>query len=144
MAVFYSFTAGAGLLDFAQLETQEITKIEGQWYEPTQMQKGNIELKLLKNKSTNRIDLVEITKQDSEFTPKDGAEYDREYYQISIEPMWLIRSYNYRYSKELDRLVPMRIDIFDIRNGLASKQLIIQIDYKTILKKKGDLQISSK
>jgi len=115
-AVFYSFTAGAGLLNTTQFETQETTKIEGQWYEPIQATENSskIQVTVLRNRETNQVDLVKLQ-------------------QSKDETLWLVKSYNYRYSKELDRLVPMKIDIFDIRNGLASKQLIIQIDYKSIL-----------
>ena len=115
-AVSYSFTTGAGLLDTAQFETLEMKKIEGQWYQPMQAANNTeIQITVLRNKGTNQADLVKL--QDTEH-----------------EIQWLIKSYNLRYSKELDTLVPMKIDLFDIRNGLASKQLIIQIDYKGILK----------
>ena len=116
-ALFYSFTAGAGLLDTTSFETQETMKIEGQWYEPMQVDVNNagIQVTTLRNKGTNQTDLIKL--QDTEH-----------------ETQWLIKSYNLRYSKELDSLVPMKIDLFDIRSGLASKQLVIQIDYKGILK----------
>lgn len=119
-ALFYSFTTGAGLLDTTGFETGEPTKIEGQWYEPTQTA-NNTEIVaiVLRNKGTNQTDLVKI--QDTEH-----------------EIQWLIKSYNLRYSKELNTLAPMKIDIFDIRSGLASKQLIIQIDYKAILKQQTE------
>ena len=115
-ALFYSFTAGADLLEAGGFETAEPIKIEGQWYEPMQAANNTeIQITVLRNKGTNQADLVKL--QDTEH-----------------EIQWLIKSYNLRYSKELDTLVPMKIDLFDIRNGLASKQLIIQIDYKGILK----------
>ncbi|MBL7214775.1 MAG: hypothetical protein ISS71_03745 [Phycisphaerae bacterium] len=119
-AVFYSFTAGAGLLDTTPFETQETIKIEGQWYEPMQAAANNtgIQATILRNKGTNKTDLIKL--QDTEH-----------------EIQWLLKSYNLRYSKELDTLVPMKIDVFDISKGLASKQLIIQFEYKSILKKQA-------
>lgn len=116
-AVFYSFTAGVGLLDTAKFETQETTKIEGQWYEPIKAAANDtgVQVTVLRNRGTNQIDLLKLQSSEHEI-------------------QWLVKSYNHRYSKELDTLCPMKTDIFDIRNGLASKQLIIQIDYKGILK----------
>ena len=133
-ALFYSFTAGAGLLNTAGFETQEAVKIEGQWYQPSlpPRQSGNAMISLLKNLDTNRFELVELSQtQMKDSSPELEVITDT----VTIQKKWLLRNYNYRYSKELDTLVPMKIDIFDIRNGLASKQLIIQIDYKSILKK---------
>ena len=77
--------------------------------------KDDLQVTLLKNRETNRIELVQL---------QDAAS----------ETLWLVQSYNLRYSKELDTLVPMKIDVFDIRDGIASKKLIIQFDYKSILK----------
>ena len=48
--------------------------------------------------------------------------------------VWLINNYNLRYSKELSERLPRMIDVFDIRNGVASKELMIRFDYKDIRK----------
>lgn len=126
-AVFYSFTAGAGLLDVSSLTALEPAKIEGQWYLPLQLSQteGDPHVTLLKSRETNRIERVQF--QDS-----------------ATETQWMLKSYNFRYSKELDTLVPMKIDVFDITGGIASKKLIVQFDYKRITKSQIEVPSAEK
>lgn len=116
-AVFYSFCAGAEQLDIAQWTTAENVKIEGQWYQPISLAtpQNNTDITLYRNISSNRIELVKAT-------------------DATAETQWLLQSYNLIYNKDLNVLVPHEIDVFDIQNGLASKRLIIQFDYKNIRK----------
>jgi len=114
-ALFYSFCAGGDLLDTASLSSGEPIKLEGQWYQPLQTNWTNppVVITLLRSLDTNRIELVGL----------DDAD---------IGLSWLLRSYNLRYNKDLDKRIPRTIDVFDTRSGIASKQLMIQFDYKTV------------
>lgn len=114
-ALFYSFCAGGDLLDTASLSAGQPVKLEGQWYQPlkTNWSGSSAVITLLRSADTNRIELVEL---------EDSAK------GLS----WLLRSYNLRYNKELDKRVPRTVDVFDTRSGIASKQLMIQFDYKDV------------
>jgi hypothetical protein len=115
-AVFYSFCSGSGMLDTAGWATDAAARIEGKWYTPIRVPTGSgMNITLYRNGDQNRVELVEIADAASQAT-------------------WLLQSYNMLYSKELDTLVPRRIDVFDIQNGLASKRLMIQFEYKNIRK----------
>lgn len=113
-AVFYSFSAGAGILDTTQWTTAEAVKIEGKWYNPIQIPTQNgTDVTLYWSAAQERVELVKIADQ-------------------ATQSLWLLQSYNLIYSKEADTLIPRKIDVFDIENGLASKRLLIQVDYKSI------------
>ena len=115
--IFYSFLAGSGILDTDSFASSENTiKLEGQWYKPirTPWPNESVQVTLLKNLNTNRIDRVEFNNQTSDVR-------------------WAAIAYNYRHNNDLNSLVPRKIDIFDIQDGLASKKLIIQFDYKSVL-----------
>ena len=115
--VFYSFLSGAGILETDSFASSENPiKLEGQWYKPirTPWPNESVQITLLRNLNTNRIDRVELDNQKSDVR-------------------WMTIIYNYRYSNELNTMVPRKIDIFDIQDGLASKKLIIQFDYKSVL-----------
>lgn len=133
IALFYSFTAGAGLLDTSRFTVSETVKIEGRWYQPLTPPpfSDDVIIRLLKNVNTNRIELVELSQTrivDSDSQPEAIAD------ATILQKKWLLQNYNFMYSKELDTLVPRAIDIFDIQKGLASKQLIIRFEYKNIVK----------
>ena len=114
MAVFYSFCAGGGLLDTGSMAVAENIKIEGQWYTPlTPQWPSEVKLTLLQSLESKRIEKVLLE-------DKQGG--------LS----WLIVNYNMRYSKEISQRLPRMIDVFDIRNGIASKELMIRFDYKDI------------
>ncbi len=117
--IFYSFLAGSNVLDVSSFISEANIKIEGQWYTPIQTiwPHGNLQITLLKNYDENIIDRVEI---------KDETSNIR----------WITKCYNFRYSKDLDVSAPRMVDVFDIHNGIASKELIMQFDYKSILKNK--------
>ncbi len=116
VAVFYSFCAGGGLLETESMASSENIKIEGRWYKPLSPQwPSGIKLTLLQSLDTKQIELVRL--EDT---------------QAGL--VWLVRNYNSRYSKELSRRLPRMIDIFDIRSGVASKELMIRFDYKDIQK----------
>ena len=114
-AIYYGFCAGGELLDTASLIAGENIKLEGRWYQPleTDWPKGSIAVKLLRSVETNHIELVQVEDFDNGLT-------------------WLLRSYNIRYCKELDKNLPMKIDVCDIRDGIASKELMIQFEYTDI------------
>jgi len=116
VAVFYSFCAGGGLLETESMVSTENIKIEGRWYKPLKPQwPSGVELTLLQSLDTKQIELIRL-----EDTQAGLA--------------WLVRSYNLRYSKELSERLPRMIDVFDIRDGVASKKLMIRFDYKDIQK----------
>lgn len=113
-AIFYSFTAGAQLLNIDSGSSSELVKIEGQWYLPQSiMMDTDKRITLFSNTQTNQVNLIQL--QDE----KSGVN-------------WMLKSYNMRYSKQLERLIPVSIDVFDIRNGIFAKRLIIKIEYKNI------------
>ena len=98
------------------MASAENVKIEGRWYTPlTPEWPGEIKLTLLQSLDTKRIELVRLEDVQAGLT-------------------WLIRAYNIRYSKELSKRLPRMIDVYDIRNGVASKELMIRFDYKDIQK----------
>ena len=119
VAVFYSFCGGGGLLETESMVSGENIKIEGQWYKPLKPQwPSGVKITLLQSLDTKQIELVRL-----EDTQAGLA--------------WLIRNYNLRYSKQLSKHLPRMIDVFDIRNGVASKELMIRFDYKDIQKAQG-------
>ncbi len=124
-SIFYSFVASSGILDTDSLASSKpAVKLEGQWYKPIGAPWPNegVQVNLLENLNTNQIDRVELNNQ-------------------KTQTRWMALAYNHRYSKELNTIVPRKIDIFDIQDGLASKKLIIQFDYKNVLNsssKKGN------
>lgn len=116
IGVFYSFCAGGGLLETDSMVSMEPIKIEGQWYTPIKPQwPGDLDVTLLQSIDTEQIAWVQL--EDA----KDGT-------------VWLIRNYNLLYSKELGSRLPRTIDVFDIRNGVAAKDLMVRFDYKNIQK----------
>ena len=116
VAVYFSFCAGGGLLETDSMLSGENVKIEGQWYTPlTPQWPSGVSLTLLRSLDTKRIEMVQLKDE------KEGLS-------------WQVMNYNTRYSKELSERLPRVIDVFDIRNGVASKELMIRFDYKDIQK----------
>jgi hypothetical protein len=116
IALFYSFCAGGDLLETESMTSAANVKIEGRWYEPLKPEwPSEINLTLLRAVDTERIELVRLEDKQAGLT-------------------WLFKSYNTRYSKELSKRIPRTIDVFDIRDGVASKELMIRFDYKDIQK----------
>lgn len=116
IAVFYSFSAGGELLETESMLSAENVKIEGQWYTPLKPQWPiGVKVTLLQSPGTKRVEKVLLEDE------QEGLS-------------WLIENYNLRYSKEISKRLPRTIDVFDIRNGVASKELMIRFDYKDIQK----------
>ena len=116
IGVFYSFCAGGGLLETDSMVSGEKVKIEGSWYQPLKPEwPTEVKLTLFQLLDTKRIELVQIEDE-----------------QAGL--VWLFRSYNMRYNKELSKTLPRAIDVLDIRNGIPSKELMIRFDYKDIQK----------
>ncbi|OQY08045.1 MAG: hypothetical protein B6I25_00060 [Planctomycetales bacterium 4572_13] len=115
-SVFYGFCAAGGLLETESMLSAENIKIEGRWYKPLKPRwPSGVELTLLQSLETKRVESVLLE------DPKEGL-------------AWLMKVYNIRYNKELSRYFPRTIDVFDIRNGVGSKELMIRFDYKDIQK----------
>lgn len=116
-SVFYSFCAGGDLVDISSMIAGDNTKIEGQWYRPyTPSWPSDIQITLYQSLDTGRIELVKMI-------------------YAQHELVWMLESYNYRYSKELEKTLPRRIDVFDISGGIASKSLMVRFDYMDIRRK---------
>jgi hypothetical protein len=114
--LFYSFCAGGDLLDTASMTAGENVKIDGQWYKPfTPAWPTDVDVKVLQSLDSRRVEAVELT------DVKKGS-------------VWLVRCYNHRFSRELDKRLPRTIDVYDIVNGIASKELMIRFDYSDIRK----------
>lgn len=110
--VFYAMCAHGALLDVRQMTSEEPVKILGQWYRPfvPSWPRDRFSVTLLQNQDTQRIDLVKISED-------TGTE-------------WLSESSNFRYNKDLKTSLPQAVDVFDISEGIASKRLIAQFEYK--------------
>ena len=108
--LYYSFTAGAGF-EPSGMTTGEPVRIEGQRYEVFQNQKteSGKTFTLYKNADTGQFELVKVS-------DAQGVS-------------WMARSYNPRYNDRFKRMIPRKIDIFDIQQGISAKKLLIQFDY---------------
>lgn len=115
-AVFYSFCAASNLLDTASMTVSgSNVKIQGQLYTPLSPAWPNSpEITLYRSVDSNRVELVRVDDQ-------DGTN-------------WLLRSYNLQYHSELDKKLPLTIDVFSVDKGVSSKELMIRFDYKDIRK----------
>ena len=116
VGVFYSFCAGGGLLDGETMDSGKDIKIEGQWYMPLAPRwPTDISVTLLRSLDTKRIELIQLDDPRTETT-------------------WLLRNYNLVYSKDLSRRLPRAVDVYDIRNGVASKELMMRFNYTAVRK----------
>lgn len=108
--VYYSFTTGAGF-EPAGLTAMAPARIEGQRYDVFQVAKPGAgrRVTLYKNADTGLFELVQLTEE-------KGCN-------------WMARSYNPRYQDRLQKMVPRKIDIFDIQQGISAKKMLIQFDY---------------
>lgn len=106
---YYSFTAGAGV-EPAGMKAVEPTRIEGQRYEAFEITGGaGRTVTLYKNAQSGRYERVRVA---------DGKGLD-----------WMAHSYNPRYHPRLVYMVPRKIDVFDVRQGIAAKKLLVEFDY---------------
>jgi hypothetical protein len=114
-AVFYSLCAGGSLLDAGTMPSGEPVKIQGQWYIPLTplWPKGQLTVTLLRNQNSSAIEWVKIADSST------GLE-------------WMARNYNLRYNSDLKTRIPRTVDVFDVREGIASKSLIVKFEYKDI------------
>lgn len=115
-AVFYSFCGTGELIETESMASGDNIKIEGRWFRPlTPEWSAGPKLKLLYALDSKQVELILL--EDTQ----DGL-------------TWLVRGYNFRYDKELSTRLPRTIDVYDIRNGIASKELMIRFDYQDIQK----------
>jgi hypothetical protein len=110
-AILFGMASSAELLPNTQLTSGESVKVEGKWYILHQVSNKNTQIELLQNKFNKRYELVTI---------KDD--------QTCLQ----VHSYNYWYEKKLKKQIPRTIDVFDISKGMASKILIMQVEYLSI------------
>ncbi len=110
-AIFFSMVSSAELLSGEQLTSGEPVKVEGQWDIPYQVDNKKTQVELFQDNASKRYDLAFIGE-------------DKIFLQA--------RNYNYWYEKNLKRQIPRTIDIFDISNGMASKTLIMRVEYLSI------------
>lgn len=115
-AVFYSMCAGGSLLDTAQMTPGQPVKVLGQWYVPLTpaWPKNQLSVTLLQNQISSRIEWVKVSDSEKHLE-------------------WMALNYNLRYHTDLARKLPRTIDVFDIRDGIASKKSIVRFEYKDIL-----------
>jgi len=108
--LYMSFTAGGGF-EPAGLTPGESVGIEGRRYESFRLGRvgAGHTLTVYQNVATGRMELLRLT---------DGKDID-----------WLAQSYNLRFNARLNRMMPRKIDIFDMRQGIAAKKLLIEFDY---------------
>lgn len=108
--LYTSFTLGSGFEPLS-MTPGPVVGIEGRQYESFQLaaRVDSPTITAYRNRVSGRIELVRLT---------DGKEID-----------WLAQSYNLRFHARLNRMIPRKIDIFDIRDGIPSKKLLIEFDY---------------
>ncbi|MHC5191015.1 MAG: hypothetical protein ACYSOP_02355 [Planctomycetota bacterium] len=115
-AVFYGFCGAGGLIETEAMASGDTIKIEGRWFRPlTPEWSGGPKLKLLYALDSKQVELVFLEDAQNGLT-------------------WLVRGYNLRFDKELSTRLPRTIDVYDIRDGIASKELMIRFDYQDIQK----------
>jgi len=88
----------------------EPIKIEGQLY--LEMKSPMKSLKLYRNQTHGKIDLVLVT-------DNNGTK-------------WMAKSYNWSYYAPTGKMIPRKIDFFDISDGISSKKLKIRTDYAAV------------
>lgn len=115
-SVFYSMCAGGGLLDTSAMTRGEPLKVLGQWYTPLtpSWPTNQLTVTLFENQNSSRIEWVSVS----------DAEKDLE---------WMALNYNLRYNSDLARRIPRTVEVYDVRNGIASKKSIVRFEYKDIL-----------
>ena len=107
--IYYSFTAGAGFKPTTR--APEPISLQGRRYESLQVDKINSRhaITLYRDLTTGRIDWVRIT--------------------TAEQQEWMAQSYNFRYNARLDRMIPRKIDVFDVHRGIAAKKRLVEFDY---------------
>lgn len=93
--------------------TSEPVKIEGQYYLEINPQiRAMDSLRLYRNQTNGKTDLVLVT-------DNDGTN-------------WMVKSYNWTYYAPTGKLIPRKLDFFDVSRGIASKKLTIRTDYAVV------------
>jgi len=106
---YYSFTAGAGV-QLAGMNAVEPAHIEGQRYEAFEVTgEAGHTVTLYRNAETGLHEWARVA---------DGKGLD-----------WMAHSFNPRYHPRLARMVPRKIDVFDVRQGIAAKKLLVEFGY---------------
>ncbi|HOQ04044.1 MAG TPA: hypothetical protein PKY88_02370 [Anaerohalosphaeraceae bacterium] len=115
LALFSGFLYGSGLLSVSPEPEQTPVNLEGQVYTaiPFLTDSDGLEATLFKNQKTGIIERVRVHNK------KDNKTL-------------MAILYNWRLLGKREILIPRKIDIFDITNGISSKILLIQIEYKEI------------
>ena len=111
-----SILAGAGFIDATSGVELAPTRIQGQWYKPTELthlEPPRPSRTIFKNNDTNLTDLVHIK------DPAAGATL-------------IARSYNYRWFEKIGRHIPMKIDIYTTTPNAEIEQLLMQINYHNL------------
>jgi hypothetical protein len=111
-----SILAGAGFIDTAAGVELDPTRIQGQWYKPIELNPVKLtrpSRTIFKNNDTSLTDLVHV---------KDPAG----------DTIFIARSYNYRWFEEIDRFIPMKIDISTTSPNTETAQLLLQINYHNV------------
>lgn len=108
--LYYSFTAGANFEPEA-VTPLEPASIEGRRYASFRVdrQDAGHTVTLYRDVATGRIELVRLAAGDGR--------------------IWQAQSYNLRYNPRFERMMPRKVDIFDIRRGIAAKKLLVEFDY---------------
>lgn len=112
-ASYYLMTVGGEFLPAPDATNPDPVKIEGQYYlELNPKAPGLSSLRLYRNQANGKVDLVQVE-------DKNGQ-------------LWMAKSYNWNYYAPTGKLIPRKIDFFDISKGISSKELKIRIDYSNV------------
>lgn len=112
-ASYCLLTYGGEFLTAGEPVSQEPVRIEGQHYlEIDPEVSGLASLRLYRNQTSGKIDLVQVE-------DKSGT-------------LWMAKSYNWNYYPPTGKLIPRKIDFFDVSNGIPSKVLKIRTDYTNV------------
>ncbi len=115
LTVYAGFLYGGGFVSTDSLADGGIVTLDGQRYLQLAMPVSDnaIHAQLYRDLDTNRIDRIVIEDK------KQGQS-------------WLGVCYNWSYYSPKKLWIPRKIDIYDITDGVASKRLILQTEYKKV------------
>lgn len=116
LAVYAGFLYGGGFLAANNLPAEEMITLEGQRYEPMvfAIPDKSIQIHLYRNQDSKLIDRVII-------------------HDTAKQQKWMAVCYNWSYYTPKNLLIPRKLDIYDITDGIFSKNLLLQVDYKKVL-----------
>jgi hypothetical protein len=115
-AVCTGFFYGGGFFPSSDLKAGQMIRLEGQRYIPIQgdLQEDPIQIIMYRNQDTQQIDRILVEDKNK-------------------KKIWMAMLYNWSFYGINGNLIPRKMDIFDITDGVSSKKLIIQLDYKQVL-----------